>query len=261
MKKSIALVFALILMILCAIPSFAVDAKVLKGTPVVDGKLDEIYKQSGMLSVDKSKYVYGLQGKSNASSVSYFLWDNEFLYVCTVVQDDTILDTGIVSNWMADSVEMWIMLSAKTKSSVDAFNHPMYGDSPLTGGKQATTRQATQYTVEISIPLSKLGKIADGSKLAVSMQINDTWTKTPANAMQDIAAYGSQKMDDSLVFSNTAVIVETTAAATTAATTKAAATSAAKTTAAAAKTADLSVVIGAFAAVTLAGVVVCRKKH
>ncbi len=259
MKKILALAAALVLLLLCAVPVFAVDAKVLKGTPVVDGKLDDIYKQSGTLSIDSSMYIWGTKDKSKATSISYYLWDNDYLYVCTVVQDTTIVDTGIVSKWMADAVEMWITVNgAKSKSSVDAFNHAMYGDTPMTGGKQATTRAASSYIVEISIPLSKLGKIADGSKLAVSMQINDFWNKAPTGAADGVA-YGSQKMGDNLVFSNTAGNVETTAAATT---TKAAATTAAKAaTTAAAKTADVSVVIAAVLVSAAAAAVVLKKKH
>ena len=254
MKKIALLVAVLTLVLLCTVSVFATDAKVLKGTPTVDGKLDDIYKQSGSLVVDSSKFVWGTKDKSKATSTTYYLYDADYLYCCTVVTDNTVVNTGkdIPSGWKADAIEMWLTVNGKkNKTSVDVENHTAYGTDPFTGCKQAVVKSSTGYVVELAVPVKSLGTIANGTKLPISMQLNDFFDAGAADGV----AYGSQKCEDNLVFSDTAVVV------TTAATTKAAATADAAKATTAAKTADASVIIAVVATVALAGAVVCKKKH
>ena len=209
MKKFAILLLGAALAVSCALPMHAADVKALKGTPTVDGKLDDIYTQSGSLKVDNTMYIWG-QGtgkdQSKASSVSYFLYDDTYLYVATVVSDTTIVDCGIKSNWMSDAVETWIKFpdtANNSKISVDAFNTKIYGSdyTAFDKCKAAVVRGTDTYTVEVAIPLDTF---KTGSVVPISIQINDFFDKDATNGV----AWGSQKADNNLTLSADAVVVK-----------------------------------------------------
>lgn len=59
MKKALSLVLAIVLVMALSVAASAtvVNGKILNGTPVVDGALDEIYLQSASYTLDKD-WVY-----------------------------------------------------------------------------------------------------------------------------------------------------------------------------------------------------------
>jgi hypothetical protein len=254
MKKFAVLLISAALAVSSMLPVHAADIKALKGTPTIDGKLDDIYTQSGSLKVDNTMSIWSAgTGKtaSDASSVSYFLYDDKNLYIATTVKDSTIVDTGIKSDWMANSVETWIKFSdtaaKNAKIAVDAFNTKIYGSDYTTFDKckSATTRDKASYIVEVAIPLDTF---KTGSVVPISIQINDFLEKEATNG----AAWGSQKADNKLTLSDQAVVVKA------AETTKPATTTTTTTTSA--KTADMSVVASVLALATSA-LVIFKKKH
>jgi hypothetical protein len=247
MKKLAVFLISAALAVSCMTPLHAADVKALKGTPVIDGKLDDIYTQSGTLKVDNTMHVWSQgTGKtdSKASSVSYFLYDDNYLYIATVVKDSAIVDTGIKDNWKADAVETWIKFdpaAAKpSKISVDAFNTKIYGSDYTTFDKckSAVTRGTDTYTVEVAIPLDGL---KTGSVVPISMQINDFLDKDTTNG----AAWGSQKGDNNLTLSADAVVVKKEEP---------------KPATSSPKTADMTLVASA-AALAASALVIFKKKH
>lgn len=98
MKKQIMALTAAIAVIMSMTASVSaatnLDTEVLKGTPIVDGKLDDNYKKSASYSMDYESNVgwsFGT-GKSDgdAEITSYFLYDDDYFYVFHHVTDDNV---------------------------------------------------------------------------------------------------------------------------------------------------------------------------
>ena len=201
MKKLAYFLLSAAIAAACVIPAQAADVTALKGTPEIDGVIDEIYTQSGSLKVDNSMFIWGQgtgQADSDASSVTYILYDDDYLYFATEVKDGTLVDTGILNNWQADAVEHWIQFTSgvKSKVSVDAFNTSIYGSDydAFDQCKAATTQGDGSYIVEIAIPI---GDFATGDTVPFSIQINDFFEAEATNGV----AWGSQKTDNNLTLS------------------------------------------------------------
>ena len=201
MKKLAYFLLSAAIAAACVIPAQAADVTALKGTPEIDGVIDEIYTQSGSLKVDNSMFIWGQgtgQADSDASSVTYILYDDDYLYFATEVKDGTLVDTGILNNWQADAVEHWIQFTSgvKSKVSVDAFNTSIYGSDydAFDQCKAATTQGDGSYIVEIAIPI---GDFATGDTVPFSIQINDFFEAEATNGV----AWGSHKTDNNLTLS------------------------------------------------------------
>ena len=201
MKKLAYFLLSAAIAAACVIPAQAADVTALKGTPEIDGVIDEIYTQSGSLKVDNSMFIWGQgtgQADSDASSVTYILYDDDYLYFATEVKDGTIVDTGILNNWQADAVEHWINFDGvkASKISCDAFNTSIYGSDYTDFDKcvAATTQGDGSYVVEIAIPI---GSFATGDVVPVSIQVNDFFAADAASGV----AWGSQKTDNNLTLS------------------------------------------------------------
>ncbi len=73
------------------------ETNVYKGTPVVDGKLDDIYLTSAKQVLGAPFHQWGsyVAGENdNMSAEAYFLWDDNYLYTCVVVTDPDVIDIG-----------------------------------------------------------------------------------------------------------------------------------------------------------------------
>ena len=99
MKKVLTLVMTLALLAsLAVMPVNAANYfEVLKGTPVIDGQIDDMYLASACISPDTTSNIalnnsgWG-QGATNTvdTSYTYFLWDDTGLYIACMVYDKTI---------------------------------------------------------------------------------------------------------------------------------------------------------------------------
>ena len=82
MKKLASLLMAGLLAVAMIAPAAADSTKVLNGTPVVDGELDEIYLQSAEQTLgNPAFYKWGFEGEADLAAKAYFLWDADYLYV------------------------------------------------------------------------------------------------------------------------------------------------------------------------------------
>ena len=92
MKKVIAGIAAL-LIVAAALPVSAKGTDIRNGTPVLDGRLDDIYTESA--SIELENFGFYVEGTTDSDyeaakgTTAYFLWDEDYLYVCCVVVDDT----------------------------------------------------------------------------------------------------------------------------------------------------------------------------
>ncbi len=75
------------------IGSSAVGDTALKYTPTIDGQLDAAYLESYSLDLNTSSAVFPLGGSTELSApsgTSYYLWDNDYLYMAAQIHDETI---------------------------------------------------------------------------------------------------------------------------------------------------------------------------
>ena len=107
--KKILSILMLVAVLATSLMVFPVAAEnydtVYKATPTFDGKLDNVYKSSLACVMNESfwsgaDYIMGPNGSEykgdyfdpNFTATSYFLHDDEYVYVCVYVQDANIID-------------------------------------------------------------------------------------------------------------------------------------------------------------------------
>lgn len=184
MRKLFAITLLLVL-IFSVIPAKAASSEVLRGTPQVDGVLDEIYTQSVSQSITTENQVYNSGAEyadSDVAGISYMLYDGSFVYVCTVVTCSSAIDTagdayimtdGGTNPWMNDVVENWFEFDGvKKKISLDAYGKRVFGDPEVTGSEGyvgAAVITDTGYIVEFAVPYTGTA----GTEIGYSLQIND----------------------------------------------------------------------------------------
>ena len=184
MKRIFSVAIIAMMLILMVIPAHAAGTDVLKGTPEIDGVLEDIYTQSASVDLDNFNfYVWG-DFTSDITATAYFLWDENFLYVCTVVNDKTICSAGkdyIDANqpnpWQNDAVENWF-LDNETKMKIhnDAQGLTMFGDPEgglsidMSKAVYKTSIDGNKYTVETALPFADMKA---GREIGFSIQVND----------------------------------------------------------------------------------------
>jgi len=176
------------------------------GTPILDGHLDAMYLDSYCYAekpMENMTYSpLGWEGAyrymSNTRGKSYYLYDDKYLYICSVVHDETLCSRekewrmNTIWPWDDDGVESYVWFSHQDTFAVhsDAHNIRSVVDEHVTGehhissGKyHDTPRQdwaATidwenkNYTVEIRIPLPDYVKA--GSVIGTLLEIDDRFT-------------------------------------------------------------------------------------
>ncbi|MBE6612211.1 MAG: hypothetical protein E7632_06945 [Ruminococcaceae bacterium] len=202
MKKLFVFLMAFAMVLSLSASVSAADYSAKKGTPVVDGKLDEIYLQSGSVVVDahgKEVWIKGDNGgKSDVKSTTWMLWDDSYIYFACEAKESTVVDTGILNGWEADAFEVWVNYNGTLdKVSLDAFATKVYGNGAIVPQDKclyAAAQTDDGYIVELAIPV---GDYKAGASIGFSVQINDCIDKGAAN----IGCWGSQKADDNLILS------------------------------------------------------------
>lgn len=192
MKKLASLLMAGLLAACMIAPASAAGAnEILKGTPELDGVLDDIYTQSAVYTIETDNVNYawgGAEIQDFSGAASYFLWDDNYLYVCTVNADDTIVNLTGEKTWKNDAAELWFIdegLKHKIHAAADGnFFLGTDGDGQTAydfeGAKSAASYTDDGWCVEVALPMNDL---AAGKEFSFTLQIN--------NALDDAAAAGS----------------------------------------------------------------------
>lgn len=178
-----------------------------RGTPVIDGHLDDIYLDSYCLVEEPMVNLnYALKGDdyvkkymSNTSGKVYYLFDDKYVYACAVIHDETICTRGeewrmnTVWPWNDDGAEIYFYFSDDDvfaihsdahnfRSVVDEHIHPnrtsalTYHDTPREDWAATIDRENNNYIVEIRVPLPDY--IKEGSVIGTLLEIDDRWTTT-----------------------------------------------------------------------------------
>lgn len=173
------------------------------GTPVIDGKVDEVWKEASEIRINR--YQTAWHGAGGTAKV---LYDESNLYVLFKV-NDTQLDKGSANPWEQDSVEVFIdENNAKTsfyqaddgQYRVNYENEASFNPENISEGfESATEVSGTNYTVEVKIPFRTIKPVSN-MQIGFDVQINDgkngarqsiaTWNDTTGNAYQDTSVIG-----------------------------------------------------------------------
>ena len=191
------------------LPANADDSSsVQRGTPIVDGLLDEAYLSSATHTVSNT-YIYSWGSYKQGdplpnTGVVYFLWDDNYLYVCGVIEDSTPASQAGHKTWMNDSLEQWFNDTTKNSNTLYfKIHHAADGNFFLGEDRdgQATfniedaihaqTYTDTGYIIEDAFPLDDLHA---GKTFKYSGQINDIL----ASDFEDGYAKGSQTPSQTL---------------------------------------------------------------
>lgn len=165
----------------------AASDKILVGTPIIDGKVDEIYTKSITLETGIGKNAYETEW-TDANGKIYFLYDDKYLYICADIKDDDVLSKGAdyvkgENPWMNDCCEFRLSLDGgKTtiKVGIDAYGLRAYGlkanEKIVDYSKilYKTTRTETSYIIEAAIPCTDgVLDMKSAGKLGFKLQLND----------------------------------------------------------------------------------------
>lgn len=206
MKKMMSILIAVLWMLLltCSSTASAYPTEIKYGTPIIDGQLDDMYRKSASTSIDtQGTYTWGGTSQNDAYVITYYLWDDQYLYVCCIAYDTDLLDVGEAryqaypATWTAECVEVFFNTGdGRWKIHMDAFGHAFYfGDNrdgaanPFNGATdkeyypQPSEYQAAVsfldggygneydgYIAEFAIPFSHL---TEGVSFTTSTQIVD----------------------------------------------------------------------------------------
>lgn len=105
--------------------------KCYKGTPNVDGKLDEWRGLDAAVVDAKEQVFFGVETWTAAADCSakfYAMWDNSKIYIAVDAKDDKVVTTQTGGNiWMNDAAEVFF---ATTKAVAGHDEHYQYGLTP-----------------------------------------------------------------------------------------------------------------------------------
>ena len=198
-KKASIILCAVILLAIAGLPLHAVGGDVLKGAPAVDGVLDDIYLQSYSYTInptDNFVYAAGMDAADiKASATTYFLWDDQYIYVCVVVSDTNVVTVGadVINGqdytWQNDVTELWFNFTGEQMLiNHDPYNTRITGSPTVNGSEGYKAKAAitgSGYVNEFAIPRSNKA----GDTFNLSTQINDMQTVDP----MALVCYGEQR--------------------------------------------------------------------
>lgn len=281
-KKLAAIIFTALMMLSLALPALAVSATADKGTPVIDGVIDEVWSRTQSFPVDQLK-----DGSDTGLKAEFkMLWDESYLYFLLVVTDSDIAYDAI-DTYKKDGTQLYFDFTNEFAASygeiyggeytfylrdgedelptLSEMNAEVSQDDILNDIVYAHKLTDKGYVLEARFN-PKLNysefKLAAGTEFAFEVQVNDQksdslervaaygWSDNANIAWQTPSVLGSMKLVETPVAEPEAPAAEEPAVEVT---------DAAPVVTAPA-TADMSVIALALAAVTLAGSMMVLKK-
>ncbi|MFK7765678.1 MAG: family 16 glycoside hydrolase [Mariniblastus sp.] len=168
--------------------SEARSGKAMHGTPTVDGKIDDIWKDVPRMHVNRSIEEHDELSGDEKPSTAWVkcLWDDGHLYCLAEVTDQKIA-TDADEDWQKDSVEFFVDANLSRSDTYDADDGQYRTDAAggvscgdnndLSNYKSAVTKTETGYIVEACIKLNTRDGLKAGSKIGFDAQVNnDTGT-------------------------------------------------------------------------------------
>ena len=193
----------------------------IKGTPTIDGKMDDIWKKANKIDVNQLNKDL-IPSDSTTTAEAYTMWDDTNFYFLAIVKDSHVSDKGGTTGPEdVDSIEIQIdEKNSKGKGNVATGNAAAgcfrvdangkttgFGakfDKDSAKFKGAAVKTDTGYIVEAAVPFSAI-KPAEGTTIAMEVQINDNmadkgragliaWNSNKVLGWQDTEAMGEVKL-------------------------------------------------------------------
>ncbi len=179
-----------------------------RGTPKVDGQIDSIWQD-----IEPTPMKLATQGFTKEGSQFRVMWDDQYVYVLSEVQDDVLNDKSI-NAYEQDSVEIFIDQN-NAKSTIYEKDDAQYRVNfknyvTFNGGNQSLFKSASRlvpggYRVEFAIPITDV-KAASGALMGFDVQINDAdaggtrsgirnWVNASGMGYQDTSGFGLLKLE------------------------------------------------------------------
>ncbi|NND96999.1 MAG: hypothetical protein HKN47_06685 [Pirellulaceae bacterium] len=187
-------------------------AVAVKGTPKLDGQVDEIWKKTKAVKVQQS--IVGLQQIGDddmATATVKLMWDDKHIYALWNVKDPKLSDAG-ENPWDHDSVELFLDENKKGTFSYEQDDAQYRVDfkGQLSGqgagfdvaNLQAKTRQTKRgYIVEMAIKVNH-AELKPGARLGLELQVNDNaghgargsvakWVHAEDDSWEDTSQFGT----------------------------------------------------------------------
>ncbi|MBQ8510432.1 MAG: hypothetical protein IJ493_11055 [Clostridia bacterium] len=213
MKKTASFLTTALLTLSLAGNVSAADGEILTGTPIIDGKVDAMYKNSLTLETGKGTNAYNTDWDDANGSI-YFLHDDSYLYICAEIIDNDVTTIGEEeckkeNPFKNDNCEFRLSLDGGTttiKLGIDAYGYRAYGLKAnealidYSTIQYKTTYTDTSYVIEAAIPCTEgVLDMKTAGKLGFKLQLNDlTKDGNHYNFATDYAGEGAK----GLVFYN-----------------------------------------------------------
>ncbi len=196
-KKLMVFILVVLLLALCFGGTvFAEEPpsnEAIRGTPVIDGEMDEIWKSANMIV----PLIYK-QGNAdiNAKATIYTMWDENNFYVFADVQDQIVVNLNVEHLFQGDCVEIFIDELYERYDGWDdndgqwlvSVNNDVETSKRVNGTSKggiyegrtldtAVIKREDGYCIEIAWPWIALkGKVDVGTKIGLQVQIDDDCT-------------------------------------------------------------------------------------
>ncbi|MCL1807927.1 MAG: hypothetical protein FWG31_09530 [Oscillospiraceae bacterium] len=172
-RKALSMLVALAMLIgLATVPAAVavpdVPYALYVDTPPVLGENDAVWNGANVLELDVSN---AKNDKSSTTGKAKVLWDDSFLYVRVVVTDDDVFEGSGGSQWLNDSVELFV---GPGTGGVNQYRVSATNDKSGTAVADSwASIEDPGYIVEFKIAKGSLA-FEDGAMLTFEVQINDS---------------------------------------------------------------------------------------
>lgn len=192
-----------------------------KGTPNIDGKMDDIWNSTTPISINVTQAGNTKADAHMPDATARILWDSANLYVLTQVTKDPSepLDKGNANPWEQDSVEVVVDLtngSSAMYSNASGHYRVRYDgfasvDAGMTDNQGIATKMTSatvtedtySYTVEMKIPFIQISPEV-GTQIGFDTQVNEAmngarigayaWNDASGTSYQDLFKIGTLEL-------------------------------------------------------------------
>ncbi len=192
------------------LPKEPAGEKILYGTPTIDGVMDEEYLASyRYIELPLVNLNYSPLGfkrtqtiMANTHGFVSYLYDEDYLYVCITVYDETLCSRGEKWRtetkwpWSDDGAEIYLWFSAKDNMAIHSDAHnirsvcdthiepervsdEIYTDTARKDWCAKINEDGKSYVIELRVELPEY--VVSGSKIGTLLEINDRFDITVEN--------------------------------------------------------------------------------
>jgi len=131
MSKAVVLGLSLVMVIFVSSASAQLSLICYRGTPTLDGNLDEWRGLDAAVVDAEAQVFFGVEtwtGAADCSAKFYAMWDSSKIYIAVDAKDDTVVTAQTGGDiWMNDAAEVFF---ATTNAIADHSEHYQYGFTP-----------------------------------------------------------------------------------------------------------------------------------